>query len=70
MAEDRTTERFLRLAQFEKGFHAGADPTRARRGHTLDNFHEDWKRGFDLGKKAAWEARTAYDDLLRRGFIV
>jgi len=57
---DEKTERFLRLAQYERGFHAGADPSRARRGHTLGNFHSDWKRGFEDGKTAARFAREKY----------
>lgn len=60
MAEDKTTVRFLRLAQYERGFHAGADPSRARRGHTLENYHADWKKGFDAGKAAAQAARDGY----------
>ena len=50
----------LRLAQFEKGFAAGADPARRRRSHMLDDYYADWKKGYSLGQKTALEAREAY----------
>lgn len=56
----------LAARAFSEGFKKGADPLRARGGHTIDpKTHEHWRAGFEAGRRAAESAITAYREQLK-----
>jgi hypothetical protein len=53
--------RSIKLRAFREGFMAGADPSGKRRRHAVDPItHAHWRRGFEAGQRAAFDAESAY----------
>jgi hypothetical protein len=60
-ATDQRVTAALAEHAFEQGFHAGADPSGARRRHTVDPAtHAHWRAGFEAGRQAAEAATRDY----------
>jgi hypothetical protein len=63
-------ERALVLDYYEKGFHAGADPGRARRRRRIEpamlKYEPHYRRGYEDGRRSAEQAARVYKQLLEQ----
>jgi hypothetical protein len=68
--DQEIVDRALAMDRYEKGFHDGADPQRARRRRTVEpsmlKFQMHYMRGYVDGRRAAEEHERAYRDELAR----